>query len=355
MPPPWSALPPPGTSVPPPPPQWPQAPAPQPGPFAFPRTGSVPQASGPAPAFPGPAAATTSAPFPPIPGLTLPSSGSVPTTRVEKRGLFGISWLGGRKAPTNDDPALPSGRGGGGDDEPSAGTTGFFERPVVLIILGIFALVGLGSGVYLLFFQPAPVTLPARVENIPLATPTFSPIAPTGDSAFRAALPSADLEYGLRTAEPSVMRPITQWPTRFAEEWLLTYDGGAGKTMTVEAVQHYSLNTATKAFEDLLAATTSEAPTAQATPRPRPSASTSVAPTAASGITMGVVKVNKVEVGKSFKVIKNVTESVANPAGGAATDVTRQRAVITWQNGTGVFVMTADPAVIDGLFTAYGL
>jgi hypothetical protein len=70
---------------------------------------------------------------------------------------------------------------------------------------------------------------------------------------------------------------------------------------------------------------------------------------------MGTVYVNKVEVGKSFTVIKDVTESVANPAGGDPTEVTRHVTVVTWQNGTGVFIMTADPAVIGDLFTEYGL
>jgi hypothetical protein len=279
----------------------------------------------------------------------------VPTTKVEKRGLFGISWLGGRKGAESGGSAVPAGRGGWGDDETPTSNPGFFERPLVLVVLGIFALVGIGSGVYLMFLKPAPITLPARTYNIPLATPTFAPIAPTGKSSFLAALPPADLEYGLRTAEPNVMRPVTAWPTRFSEEWLLTYDGGAGKTMTVEAVQHYSLETATKAFDALLAAAQAEATPTQSTPKPSPSTSASVAPTVVPGITMGVVNVNKVQVGKSFKVAKTITESVANPAGGAATDVTRKVAIVTWQNGTAVFVMTADPAVIDGLFTEYGL
>jgi hypothetical protein len=70
---------------------------------------------------------------------------------------------------------------------------------------------------------------------------------------------------------------------------------------------------------------------------------------------LGTISVNKVEVGKSFKVIKNVTETVPDPAGGDAKEVTHEVAVVTWQNGTGVFVMTADPAVIDDLFLDYGL
>jgi len=70
---------------------------------------------------------------------------------------------------------------------------------------------------------------------------------------------------------------------------------------------------------------------------------------------VGTVSVGSVEVGKSFTVTKDVTESVPNPAGGDPTEVTQHVAVVTWQNGTGVFVMTADPAVIGDLFTEYGL
>jgi hypothetical protein len=307
---------------------------------------------------------------PQVPRLVLPASGSLPVAKEAKRGLFGIPWLGGRKAGKSEDivPAPSGGRAGDGGDKPSSGIAAFFERASVLVVLGLFACIGIGSGVYLLFFRPDPIVIPPRVYSIPLPSPTFEPLVVTGATDFVAALPKTDLAYGLRSAESTVMRPVTAWPARFAEEWLLAYDDGAGGIMTVQAVQHYKLEAATSAYQQLLDLATAEALAAQpagpspavspapaVSPLPSPSTSASPSPTDVPGIVMGTVYVEKVEVGKSFKVIKDVTESVANPAGGDPTVVTHQVAVVTWQNGTGVFIMTADPAVIDDLFTEYGL
>ena len=213
-----------------------------------------------------------------------------------------------------------------------------------------------------MFFKPDPVIIAPHVYNIPLPSPTFEPLAVTDATDFLASLPTTDMSYGLRTAESTVMRPVTVWPSRFAEEWLLTYDDGAGGTMTVQAVQHYKVDAATSAYERLLELATAEALAAQpAGPSPSPgvapspSTSASPSPTEVPGIVLGTVYVDEVEVGKSFTVIKDVTESVPDPAGGDPTQVTQRVAVVTWQNGTGVFIMTADPAAIDDLFTEYGL
>ncbi|HEX7589405.1 MAG TPA: hypothetical protein VF362_00315, partial [Demequinaceae bacterium] len=372
-----------GPPVPPPPSSWPQSPAPASGPFSFPTTGSVPRppASGvpvPPPPLPWPQSpAPASAPA--IPQFVLPASGSLPAAsgslpaaKEGRRGLFGIAWLGGRKAGKSED-AVPASSGGpagddGDGDEPSNRIAAFFERASVLVVLGLFAFVGIGSGVYLLFFRPEPVVMPPSVHTIPRPTPTFEPLVVTDATDFLAALPKMDLAYGLRSAESTVMRPVTVWPSRFAEEWLLTYDAGAGGTMTVQAVQHYKLEVATSTYQHLLDVATAEALAARSagpspspgaspavSPSPAPSTSANPSPTDAPGMVMGTVYVDKVEVGKSFKVVKDVTESVADPAGGDPTEVTRKVAVVTWQNGTGVFIMTADPAVIDDLFLGYGL
>jgi hypothetical protein len=277
-----------------------------------------------------------------------------------KRGLFGISWLGGRKpSPPDDAPTSPPEEDG---HEPSTGIRAFFERASVLIVLGLFALIGVGSGVYLAFFRPDPIVFAPRVINIPLPTPTFEPFVSTESTDFLAALPATDLTYGLRSAQPTFMRPVKVWPTRFAEEWLLTYDDGAGGSMTVQAVQHYTLETADTAYQNLLDSATAEilaaqpvqpSPSASASPGASPSVSAS--PTGAPGLETGTVHVETIEVGQSFKVIKDVTESVADPDGGEPTEVTRRVAMVTWQNGTAIFIMTADPAVIDDLFLEYGL
>ena len=270
--------------------------------------------------------------------------------------------MGGRKADTRDGTSLSSGAASGDGDEPSTGIAAFFERASVLLVLGLFALIGVGAGVYLMFFRPDPVVIPPVVHNIALPTPTFSPLTVTDPTAFLSSLPKTDLKYGLRTAESTVMRPVAVWPSRFAEEWLLTYDDGAGGTMTVQAVQHYKLEAATFAFQHLLDDATAEARAAQPggaspAPAPSPSSSPSVSPSpsAVAGIVMGTVSVNNAAVGKSFTVTKDVTESVPDPAGGEPTKVTHHVTVVTWQNGTAVFVMMADPAVIGDLFTEYGI
>ncbi len=308
---------------------------------------------------------------PQVPRFVLPASGSLPAAKEGKRGLFGIPWLGGRKAGKSGDvlPASSGGTAGDKGDEPSTGIAAFFERASVLLVLGLFACIGIGSGVYLMFFRPDPVVISPRIYSIPRPSPTFKPFVASDATSFLAALPTSDLTYGLRSAESTVMRPVTVWPSRFAEEWLLTYDDGAGVTMTVQAVQHFTLEAATSTYQHLLDVATAEAaaqaagpspapavsPSPAVSPLPAPSASASPSPTEVSGMVLGTVSVNKVEVGKSFKVIKDVTETVPDPAGGDAKEVTHQVAVVTWQNGTGVFVMTADPAVIDDLFTEYGL
>ncbi len=279
----------------------------------------------------------------------------------EKRGLFGIRWLGGRKPSAPDDPPASSG-GSGGDDKPSTGFRGFFERASVLLVLGLFALLGIGAGVYLMFFQPEPVTFAPRVHVIPLPTPTFESYAPADATDFFAVLPSTDLEYGLRNAQATFMQPVTTWPTRFAEEWYLTYDDGAGGTMTVQAVQHYSLEAADTAYQELLATATAEIvaalpvePTPSPAATPSPTSSPSPSPTIVPGLDTGIVHVDKAEVGKSFKVVKEITEVIEDPDGGDPTEVTTTVGVVTWQNETGVFIMTADPSVIDVLFLEYGI
>ena len=310
-------------------------------------------------------AAPVPAPFPTFgqAPASFPATGPVNVAKPKesKRGLFGIPWLGGRKRSGSDD-APPSASFGEGDDEPPTGIRGFFERASVLIVLGLFALIGLGSGVYLTFFRPEPVVLAPHVYNVPLPTPTFEPFVPTQSTDFLAALPATDLAYGLRNAQPSFMRPVTVWPTRFAEEWLLTYDDGAGGTMTVQAVQHYTLETADTAYQSLFDAASAEivdaqsvdpSPSASASPGASPSASAS--PTSVPGLETGVVRVDTIEVGQSFKVVKDITESIADPGGGEPTEVTRRVAMVTWQNETAIFIMTADPAVIDDLFLEYGV
>ncbi len=223
-------------------------------------------------------------------------------------------------------------------------------------------MIGVAAGVYMVFFRPDPVVIAGRAHMVPLPTPSFSPSAPADTSAFAASLPDATLTYGLRSADQGVMKPVLYWPTRFAEEWHLTYDNGGSGVMTVQAVQHFSVEDATTAYTFLLDQAQAEiaaASGADATPNPEPATSTSPSASpstpASDGIRMGTVLANGVQVGQSFRVVKDVTETVVDAATGESTEVTTHVAVITWRNDTGVFIMTADPDAIDNLFIEYGV
>lgn len=368
--PPFPSVAPSGENAPPPPPppnspSWPGSPAPRPAPYTFPAT--------PAPGSPLPPS-SSGAPEPSATdpadakpeekgrrwkgrgkrGKKEPEDASPPAEPREKRGLFGISWLGGSKKP--DDSSGSGAQPPGDDDQTAVG--GFFERASVLIVLGIFALVAVSSGVYLMFFRPEPVVLGPTVHFIPLPTPTFETVTPDGDSAFAAALPTSDLTYGLRSAEQNVWMPVTAWPTRFAEEWYLTYDDGAGNEMTVQAVQHYTAEKAKSSYDALLADAQDEiaaAAEAQADASPSPTGSPSPTPSATgdAGIRVGIVRVDGAQVGQSFRVVKDITETTTDPVTGDEVETTRTVAMVTWQNGTAVFVMTADPDEIDTLFLEY--
>ena len=375
--------PPTGTPAPPPPPPtggaWPQSPAPKPAPFSFPGGAGPATGSAKPPAPTPPSAPEKTETKKKAEKKEKPKKTDKPTTAEKpkktkdddagddgRRGLFGLRFLG-RKKPA--EPTAPDGGGASGgskvpsgpvepEDEPSGGIGGFFERASVLIVLGLFALVGVSAGVYLTFFRPEPVVLAPTVHFIPLPTPSFSPSAPPGDTAFAAAFPATDLTYGLKSAEQDVWKPVKAWPSRFAEEWHLTYEDASGDTMTVQAVQHYSAADAKSAFDSFLAAAQADiasAADAQAAATPSPSTSPSPSPSATPGLVIGIVRVDGAQVGQSFTVIKDVTETSDNPDGGDPIETTRQVAEITWQNGTAVFVMTADPSVANDLYLEYGL
>lgn len=225
-----------------------------------------------------------------------------------------------------------------------------FRRPVVLIGAGILAVAILGSLVYYLFFRPEPIVLEAPVVVIPLPTPTVDVIAIESPTDFSAALPLATMTYGLTAIEQMPLSAHATWPARFVEGWTLTYDDGSGSIMTVTAIQHYHEEDATEAFETLWSqAESAEGLAIAASPSPSPSAST------APLVERLPVMSGDTQVGESFKVVSTITETIPGKEGAEPTEVTREVAVITWRNATGVFIMTADPAVIDVLFLEYGV
>lgn len=211
----------------------------------------------------------------------------------------------------------------------------------------MFAAAVVGSLVYYLFFQPPPVVLDAQLVVIPLPTPTIETVVPPPDSDFASALPRSTLTYGLTDVEEVPLIVHTTWPARFVEGWTLTYEDGAGGTMTVEAYQHYHEDDAIAAFEALVAAQEAEEAAAAAL-EPSPSPSPSASPE--GSLERFPVMVDGIQVGESVKFLTTVTEPGIDED---ATPTTRDVARIIWRNTTGVFIMTADPSVIDELFLEY--
>ncbi|MCJ7826945.1 MAG: hypothetical protein MUP36_01710 [Demequinaceae bacterium] len=222
--------------------------------------------------------------------------------------------------------------------------------------MGILAASLLGSLVYYLFFLPEPVVLAPAVVVIPLPTPTFDALVPTDPTDFVAGLPLATLTYGLMTIEEMPSAAHAVWPERFAEGWSLTYGDGSGSVVTVAAYQHYHEEDAIAAFEELWTLAEAAAQDAasqeaalEASPSPSPSASPTVLLERQPVTSHGIL------VGESFKTFAEITETIEGDEGTEPTEVTREIAIITWRNSTGVFIMTADPAVIDDLFLEYGV
>jgi len=237
-----------------------------------------------------------------------------------------------------------------GVDEPSSFFS-VFRRPVVLIAFGILAVAALGSLVYYLFFRPEPITLEARLIVIPLPAPTIDMITVENPTDFTAGLPLATLTYGLTAIEEMPSTAHATWPERFAEGWTLTYCDGSDSVMTVSAIQHYHEEDATAAFEALWSQAEAEAQATAVQASPSPSPSASPAPL----VERLPVMAGDVQVGESFRITTEITETIEGEEGTEPTEVTREVVAITWRNTTGVFIMVADPAVIDDLFLEYGL
>jgi hypothetical protein len=229
------------------------------------------------------------------------------------------------------------------DDTPRS----FFRQRIVLIGLAMVGVALLASLVYYLFFRPPPVTLAPQMVVIPLPTPTVEMVTLPTDSDFASALPESTLTFGLTAIEKMPLSVHATWPARFVEGWILTYEDGSGSTMTVDAYQHYHEDDAITAFEALVAAADTSVGL-DAAPSPSPSAS--VAPP--SSLERFPVTADGIQVGESVRFLTTITEEVEEED---ATPITRDVARIVWRNATGVFIMTADPSVIDQLFLEFGV
>lgn len=268
---------------------------------------------------------------------------------------FGGPAVGGRVAPpsassTGANKVTDKGKKAKRDSDGRS----FFRRPLFLIALAVVVLGGLGSLVYYLFFRPAPIYLDPVVVTIALPTPATSPASTDIGSDFAAALPNQTLTYGLTTIEDVPSTAHLPWQGRTVEHWMLTYEDGSGSDMTVIALQYYHENDAVAAFESAVAAEEAAAntPIVSASPSSEPSPSASAPAALLTTLTRSPVIAGGVQVGESVRVLTTITEG-ANDDGTGGT--TRQLAKIIWRNSTGVFVMTADPDVIDDLFLEYGV
>ncbi|MBN2177418.1 MAG: hypothetical protein JW722_07155 [Demequinaceae bacterium] len=304
-------------------PRTPATPSPTPGPAGPPNrvsTGAtrVLPSSNPPAATPRPGVPAAGGPSPVSPGLFTPPSSSPPPDDEE----------------TDGDESRP-----------------FFRLPGVLIGLGILATALLGSLVYYLFFRPDPVMLAPKVVVIPLPTPTFEVFVPTEPTDFVAGLPLSTMTYGLTTLEEMPSSAHAEWPERFAEGWTLTYEDGSGSMVTVAAYQHYHEEDAIAAFEELWNRAETEAQAAQPQPTPEPSPSAS--PTWL--VERLPIIAGDTQVGESFKTIAMITTVSEGGEGVDPVEVTEEIAAIVWRNTTAVFIMTADPSVIDLLFLEYGV
>lgn len=233
----------------------------------------------------------------------------------------------------------------------------YAHLPGVLIGLGLLAASLLGSLVYYLFFRPDPVVLASEIVIIPLPTPTFDVHIPPDPTTFVASLPWSTMTYGLTEVEEMPSSARATWPERYAEAWVLTYAESPDATMTVEAYQHYHEEDAIAAFEGLWSEAEAAAQEAAPEPSPLPTAAPAASPSASPAplVERHPVTADGVQVGESFKTTMEITETIEGEEGSEPVEVTREVAVITWRNSTAVFIMTADPSVIDDLFLEYGV
>ncbi len=215
----------------------------------------------------------------------------------------------------------------------------FFRRLGTLIVIGLLVSAG-AVAYYAAYVAEAPVfNLAPRVVNIPLPTPAIDPIAIDSDSEFATGLPVATLDYALTSYEEMTLTQRFEWAGRAAEGWVLTYGDGAGGEMTVTAYQHYDVDAAIAAFEKVAPPSPDEV---SATPGPDD-------PAAVPPVERQDVHVGDQVVGESVKTI------IPAQAATETAPATPERAQIMWRNGTAVFIMVADPALIDDLFTEYGV
>lgn len=214
--------------------------------------------------------------------------------------------------------------------EPSGGSSGL-PRWVLPVAIGVGALIVVAVLVVVLVNrggddQPAPAT--STVVEAP-PTPAVEPAQREATTAFASALPTSVLQYALAASQEDA-----EWVGAGAlEAYTETFTDGADGTVTVRAGQLETPEEAAAFLARLtegLGAAPSDAPTEEATP-----ADGDEAPALPQS---GDVTVGDQVVG-TFTVV----------------DAGDGTGVAVWQNGTGVFHLTAPVGEVLDAYAAFGL
>ncbi len=263
--------------------------------------------------------------------------------------------------PTSLEKLAPSTEVVQGAEKTQMGTTRdghlpFFRRLSVLIVAGMLAAVGIGAGLYVLFFIPEPVVLAPQVELIPRDTPDAAPVVFDDPSSFLAGMPAATLTFSLTDYVEGPLQDRAKWPERHVESWNLTYASGT-ETMTVAAFQHYREDDAIAAFEALAPAAppTEEELAEVADTEPNDHVDPDAEIVEIELVERFPVMVGNVQVGESVKTAIPAAAAVEATDTTDAVEAVPELAQIMWRNGTAVFTMIASPDMIDDLFIEYGV
>ncbi|HEY0188210.1 MAG TPA: hypothetical protein VGC67_12040 [Cellulomonas sp.] len=209
------------------------------------------------------------------------------------------------------------------------------RRTRYLVLAGIVVLVAAGLTAFLLSRDDSTVASPADVV-LPSPTSTVQPVTRTATTPFATALPSTVLQYALAGSDSDAT-----WLARNAiEAYSETYTDGGSGTVTVQAGQWATADTATTAFTALSA----ELPTVAAT------TGTAAATDAATGS-------DAVDAASTATVLESGDVLVDGVATGTYTvvDAGDGTGVALWRNGTTVFRVVGPVDDIANLYAAYPL
>ena len=206
--------------------------------------------------------------------------------------------------------APPSVADGDAAIEPTAKKPYRRRRLVLWIVIAALAAAAIGVGVYRVYLQPEPTTLPVPTITASAPEPTAEPVNITDPSTFVATMPSTVGTDVLVAYEVTNPAGDTTLPVRAAEHVTLKYGPGSTTTVyTVEAYQHYSVEDAQSAYDSYAA---------------------------------GLTDVEDV-------VVDGVT------VGQRARSASSSQGTLVWRNETAVFVLTGPGAGLQDFYARFGV